>query len=187
MATHSSILAWRIPWTEEPGGLQSVGSQSWTQLKRLSKHTPCEKVGVGIKMWFFLWVLLKSQRSIHTTVKANTCLSRALLSERGKAAGGPRPAQTSGHTQHFSGMPAGPWRPPSAASQDSCVSPARFGHVATALHPLSTFLVRKGQERPHSKLSPDSLNTNQAIRNVPPISVWFYLIIWVAPEDVMFF
>ena len=30
MATHSSILAWRIPWTEEPGGLQSIGSQSWT-------------------------------------------------------------------------------------------------------------------------------------------------------------
>ena len=28
MATHSSILAWRIPWTEEPGGLQSMGSQS---------------------------------------------------------------------------------------------------------------------------------------------------------------
>ena len=27
MATHSSILAWKIPWTEEPGGLQSVGSQ----------------------------------------------------------------------------------------------------------------------------------------------------------------
>ena len=27
MATHSSILAWRIPWTEEPCGLQSVGSQ----------------------------------------------------------------------------------------------------------------------------------------------------------------
>ena len=27
MATHSSILAWRLPWTEEPGGLQSIGSQ----------------------------------------------------------------------------------------------------------------------------------------------------------------
>ena len=27
MATHSSILAWRTPWTEEPGGLQSMGSQ----------------------------------------------------------------------------------------------------------------------------------------------------------------
>ena len=27
MATHSSILAWEIPWSEEPGGLQSMGSQ----------------------------------------------------------------------------------------------------------------------------------------------------------------
>ena len=27
MATHSSILAWEIPWTEEPGGLQPIGSQ----------------------------------------------------------------------------------------------------------------------------------------------------------------
>ena len=32
IATHSSILAWRIPWTEEPAGLQSMGSQSRTQL-----------------------------------------------------------------------------------------------------------------------------------------------------------
>ena len=32
MVTHSSILAWRMPWTEEPVGLQSMGSQSWTQL-----------------------------------------------------------------------------------------------------------------------------------------------------------
>ena len=30
MATHSSILAWEIPWTEEPGGLQSMGSKSQT-------------------------------------------------------------------------------------------------------------------------------------------------------------
>ena len=28
MATHSSIVAWRMPWTEEPGGLQSIGLQS---------------------------------------------------------------------------------------------------------------------------------------------------------------
>ena len=32
MATHSSILAWRIPWMEEPGRLQSTGSQSRTRL-----------------------------------------------------------------------------------------------------------------------------------------------------------
>jgi len=36
MAAHSSILAWRIPWTEEPGGLPSTGSHSQTRLKQLS-------------------------------------------------------------------------------------------------------------------------------------------------------
>ena len=36
MVAHSNILAWRIPWTEEPGGLQSMESQSQTQLKQLS-------------------------------------------------------------------------------------------------------------------------------------------------------
>ena len=30
MATHSSTLAWKIPWTEEPGGLQSIGFESQT-------------------------------------------------------------------------------------------------------------------------------------------------------------
>ena len=39
MATHSGILAWRIPGTEEPGGLPSMGSQSWTRLKRLSSSS----------------------------------------------------------------------------------------------------------------------------------------------------
>ena len=40
MVTHSSILAWKIPWTEEPGGQQSVGSQkSRTQLRDLTTTT----------------------------------------------------------------------------------------------------------------------------------------------------
>ena len=46
MATHSSILAWRSPWTEEPGGLQPTGlysPQSWTQLKQLSTRMLNEK------------------------------------------------------------------------------------------------------------------------------------------------
>ena len=38
MVTHSSILTWRIPRTERPGGLPSVQSQSRTRLKRLSRH-----------------------------------------------------------------------------------------------------------------------------------------------------
>ena len=39
IATGSSILAWEIPWTEKPGGLQSMGSQSWTQLSRQAHTT----------------------------------------------------------------------------------------------------------------------------------------------------
>ena len=49
MATHSSILAWRIPWTKEPGGLQSMGSQrvghDWatnTTHGSLGNTFPCE-------------------------------------------------------------------------------------------------------------------------------------------------
>ena len=40
MATHSSVLAWRIPWREEPGKLE----KSQTQLKRLSMHSKRHKV-----------------------------------------------------------------------------------------------------------------------------------------------
>ena len=38
-ATHSSVLAWRVPGTGEPGGLPSMGSQSRTRLKRLSSSS----------------------------------------------------------------------------------------------------------------------------------------------------
>ena len=38
MATHSSILAWKIPWTEEPGGLQSMGSQRMGHDRATSLH-----------------------------------------------------------------------------------------------------------------------------------------------------
>ena len=54
-ATHSSILAWKTPWTEEPGGLQSIGStKSQTQLKQLSTHA---KIG--------------RNESLHTVAKEN--------------------------------------------------------------------------------------------------------------------
>ena len=42
MATHSSILAWKIPWTEEPGGLQSMGSQ---RVRHDSTYIYVEDVG----------------------------------------------------------------------------------------------------------------------------------------------
>ena len=44
MATHSSILAWRIPWTEEPGGLQSIGvqrvRQNWSNFGHIYEIQP---------------------------------------------------------------------------------------------------------------------------------------------------
>ena len=47
MATHSSILAWKIPWTEEPGGLQSMGLQkSQTQLSDKATTTIQERKNI---------------------------------------------------------------------------------------------------------------------------------------------
>ena len=54
MATHSSILVWRIPCTEEPGRLQSVGSpKSWTQLETNS-FTSLETVWAPLGVSFSL-------------------------------------------------------------------------------------------------------------------------------------
>ena len=52
MATHSSILAWRIPWTEEPGGLQSMGSQRVREDWVTDTHIYKQRVSAKIKnMW----------------------------------------------------------------------------------------------------------------------------------------
>ena len=47
MATHSSTLAWRIPWTEEPGGLQSMGSLESDTTERLHFHFSLSCIGEG--------------------------------------------------------------------------------------------------------------------------------------------
>ena len=52
MATHSSILAWNTPWTEEPGGVQSMGSQkSWTQF---SNETATKIIHLNYNSTLFL-------------------------------------------------------------------------------------------------------------------------------------
>ena len=43
MATHSGTLAWKIPWTEEPGRLQSMGSQSQTRLSKFTMYMYTKK------------------------------------------------------------------------------------------------------------------------------------------------
>ena len=47
MAPHSSTLAWKIPWTEEPGGLQSMGSEESDMTERLRFHFSLSCIGEG--------------------------------------------------------------------------------------------------------------------------------------------
>ena len=47
MATHSSALAWKIPWMEEPGGLQSMGSLRVGTTKQLHFHVSFSCIGEG--------------------------------------------------------------------------------------------------------------------------------------------
>ena len=59
-ATHSSVLAWRIPWTEEPGGLQSTGLhriwQDWSDLAQT--HTIKDVKSRGqVSFFFFIYFL----------------------------------------------------------------------------------------------------------------------------------
>ena len=53
MATQSSILSWKSPWTEDVGGLQSIGSQSWIQLSNWTTTIPTES-------WFCFCILFHS-------------------------------------------------------------------------------------------------------------------------------
>ena len=49
MVTHSSILAWRIPWTEEPAGLQARGSQE-SDTSEVSKHNTATEPSSHLRM-----------------------------------------------------------------------------------------------------------------------------------------
>ena len=71
MATHSSILAWKIPWTEDPGGLQSMGSQSRTQL-RVCTFTSLKHTYTGT-------ILIKPKNEITADGDCNHEIKRCLL------------------------------------------------------------------------------------------------------------
>ena len=66
MATHSSIIAWRIPWTEEPGGLQSMGSQRVRNNWKTNTFTFSAGWSVGNRepCWVFNGVWTYSLRSM---------------------------------------------------------------------------------------------------------------------------
>ena len=78
MATHSSILAWRIPWTEEPGGLRSIGSQKvghngsdlacMHMIKNTDEEIQTAGLGVGVCHPPGLWMCLPIWKLSESTV-----------------------------------------------------------------------------------------------------------------------
>ena len=76
MATHSSVLAWRIPWMEEPGRLQSMGLQSRTRLKWRSSSTN----NTFFFFWFHFWVYDLSMSNLITTPLPNSSILAITLS-----------------------------------------------------------------------------------------------------------
>ena len=66
MATHSSILAWRVPWTKEPGGLQSMGSQrvrhNW--VTHIHTHTYILSHIISSSYWWWVGVLQGKSHSM---------------------------------------------------------------------------------------------------------------------------
>ena len=62
MATHSSILAWRIPWTEESGRLRSMGPKKLDTTERLSTHRQTNKGNRPVHKRTTFSLALKSER-----------------------------------------------------------------------------------------------------------------------------
>ena len=79
MATHCSILAWRIPWVEEPDGLQSMGSQrdghDWATSLSLSMCLPTSTVYCGVYWWNIVSLgTTKGKKKLHLLVEGTLCV-----------------------------------------------------------------------------------------------------------------
>ena len=80
MATHSNILAWKIPWMEEPGGLQSMGSQSQTQLSDFTFHFLCPNFSRPFQPLCYAYPLSQDVLSLldpQALLTSPICLSKA--------------------------------------------------------------------------------------------------------------
>ena len=85
MATHSSTLAWKLPWTEEPGGLQSMGSQSQTGLSDFTStfHFHALEKEMATHSSVLAWRIPRMEEAaIYRVTQSRTRLKR--LSSNGK-------------------------------------------------------------------------------------------------------
>ena len=73
MEIHSSISAWKIPWTEEPGGLQSMGSQESDTTKRVNRYRAIYNLEwqkqISRRERKVIWRLMKEKEAPHTMVE----------------------------------------------------------------------------------------------------------------------
>ena len=75
MATHSSILAWEIPWTEDPGGLPPMGSQKEsdaTEWLTKTKHTTC--MYTYMYVYTYIYTYIYKRMCAHPFVHTCTCI-----------------------------------------------------------------------------------------------------------------
>ena len=89
MATHSSLLAWRIPWTEEVGRLQSMGLQR-DRPKRLTLSLCSERLPRDESTWN-MWI-----GSIWRHLPQNTCMNKIVKCESGDSEDRPKQINHSG-------------------------------------------------------------------------------------------
>ena len=71
MATHSSVLAWRLSWTEEPGGLQSTGSQERLSFALATSNWSQES---SVMQWRHAWPLASGNLSINPSSSISGCV-----------------------------------------------------------------------------------------------------------------
>ena len=94
MATHSSVLAWRIPWAEEPGRLQSMGLQeSWTQ--------PSNSTIITMKTTIIFLVCLKVHSCLVASVRSDTATQWTVACQAPLSMGFSR-------QEYWSGLPCPP-------------------------------------------------------------------------------
>ena len=75
MATHSSILAWKVQWSEEPGGLQSTGSQRVGHTEPLSRHTRVIYKDVVVPFGVFSVLSVCSSIACKAIATATACIA----------------------------------------------------------------------------------------------------------------
>ena len=110
MATHSSLLAWRIPWTVEPGGLQSMGSQRFRHdSSDLACTHTCKHISVYSlldikKVSTCIYIKVKSRRNDHSSCVLTTWAHfehHSAYSWQGSVRAFPcNPGEVSGYSRH---------------------------------------------------------------------------------------